>query len=160
AAGAVYMLYRGAAEIVHRNEILLVSPRPGAEFRIVNSHPWNVAACPMSSATLAEGKQGVLAAWENPGQGYYAVGNPKTMQVSQPVAPPGATKRKHPAVVANEKGETLFVWTEGTAWAKGGFIAWQLFDKDGSPTAETGRADGVPVWSLATAFAKPDGDFV
>jgi len=61
--------------------------------------------------------------------------------------------------VAN-KGETLFVWTEGTGWAKGGGVAWQLYDKDGKATAEKGRADGVPVWSLATAFAKTDGSFV
>ena len=32
----------------------------------------------MSRATLTEGKQGVLAAWETTAQVYYAVVNPKT----------------------------------------------------------------------------------
>ncbi|MEK7678369.1 MAG: sialidase family protein [Verrucomicrobiota bacterium] len=159
-AGAVYILYRAASEMVNRAEILLVSPRPGAEFQIANSHPWTVASCPMSSATLTEGKQGVLAAWETAGQVYYAVANPKTLQVSKPVAPPGSARRKHPVAVANGKGETLFAWTEGIGWAKGGAVAWQLYDKDGNATSEKGRADGVPVWSLATAFAKPDGRFI
>ena len=69
-------------------------------------------------------------------------------------------KKKHPVAAANDKGETLFVWTEGTAWAKGGAVAWQLYDQDGKATAEKGRTEGVPVWSLATAFAKPDSNFV
>ena len=38
-------------------------------------------------------------------------------------------------------------------------VTWQLYDKDSKPASEKGRADGVPVWSLATAFTKPDGNF-
>lgn len=159
-SGAVYILFRGASEQVNRDEILLISPRPGAEFQIVNAHPWNIASCPMSSATLTEGKEGVLAAWETAGQVYYAAIKPKTMKVSTPIAPPGSAKRKHPVAVGNEKGETLFAWTEGTGWAKGGAVAWQLFDNAGNALSESGRSDGVPVWSLPTAFAKPDGSFV
>jgi hypothetical protein len=145
---------------VNRDEILLISPRPGAEFQIANVDPWNIASCPMSSAALTEGKEGVLAAWETAGQVYYAAVKPKTMKVSKPIAPPGSAKRKHPVAVSNGKGETLFAWTEGTGWAKGGAVAWQLYDKDGNALSESGRADGVPMWSLPTAFAKPDGSFV
>ncbi|PYJ00225.1 MAG: hypothetical protein DME25_21240 [Verrucomicrobia bacterium] len=36
----------------------------------------------------------------------------------------------------------------------------QLYDQEGKPTPEKGRTDGVPVWSLVTAFAKQDGTFV
>ena len=159
-AGAVYVLYRAASQIVNRDEILLVSPRPGAEFQIAYTHPWKVPICVMSSATLTESKDRVWAAWETTDQVYFASVNAKTMDVSKPITPPGSVKRKHPVVVANAKGDTLFVWTEGTGWAKGGAVAWQLYDKDGNATSEKGRADGVPVWSLATAFAKADGSFV
>jgi hypothetical protein len=62
--------------------------------------------------------------------------------------------------VANQRGETLLVWAEGTGWKKGGSVAWQMFDKDGKPMAEQGTRDGLPVWSLATAYAKADGNFV
>ena len=54
----------------------------------------------------------------------------------------------------------MLVWTEGTAWAKGGAVAWQMYGTDGKPISEVKRAEGVPTWSLATAFAEPDGDFV
>ncbi|MBI1841824.1 MAG: hypothetical protein HYR88_13375 [Verrucomicrobia bacterium] len=160
ASGAVYLLYRAASEMVNRGEMLLVSPRPGAEFQIVNAHPWKIAACPMSSAWLSEGNGGALAAWETAGQVYFAAVNAATQQVSPPVAPPGSAKRKHPVAIVNKKGETLVVWTEGTGWAKGGSVVWQLYDAAGTPASENGRADGVPVWSLVTAYARPDQTFV
>jgi hypothetical protein len=160
-SAAVYILYREAFELVNRDEILLISPEPGAEFQIATTHQWIVPACVMSSATLAEGKQKVWAGWETTNQVYFAKINPKTMQVSKPIAPPGSPgDRKHPAVATNADGDILCVWTEGTGWAQGGAVAWQLYDKDGNATVEHGRVDGVPVWSLATAFAKKDGSFV
>jgi hypothetical protein len=158
-AGAVYILFRTATENVNRGETLLVSPRPGSDFEIAYSHPWKATSCPMSSASLIEGKAGVLAAWETGDNVFFASVDLKTMAVSRPVSPMTGVKRKHPVAVANANGDTLFVWTEGTGWAKGGSVAWQLFDKDGNAVEEKGRAPGVPVWSLATAFAKPDGNF-
>ncbi len=161
--GAVYILYRAASATsagMNRDEILLVSPRPGAAFDVAYSHPWKLATCPMSSASLTEGAGRVLAAWETSGQVYFAGIDPKTMQVSRPAAPPAGAKRRFPVAVSNARGETLFVWTEGTAWAKGGAVVWQIFDKDGNATQEKGRADGLPVWSLPTSFARPDGTFV
>ena len=70
-----------------------------------------------------------------------------------------AKLRKHPAVAANRQGETILVWTEGMAWSKGGDLAWQVFDKEGKPTADKGRAKGVPAWSLVAVFARPEGGF-
>ena len=159
-AGAVYILFRAASENVNRNETLLVSPRLGSDFEIAYSHPWKATSCPMSSASLTEGKTGVLAAWETGDNVFFAAVSPKKLAGSRPVSPTTGTKRKHPVAVANANGETLFVWTEGTGWAKGGSVAWQIFDKDGNPTSEKGRAAGVPTWSLVSAFAKPDESFV
>jgi hypothetical protein len=67
--------------------------------------------------------------------------------------------KQHPVAVANDEGETLLVWTEGTGWMKGGALAWQLYDAAGKPTDTAGRRDGVPTWSLATAVAHPNGSF-
>ena len=47
--------------------------------------------------------------------------------------------------VANANDETLFVWTEGTGWAKGGSVAWQIFDQCGNAVGEIGGAPGLPV---------------
>ena len=159
-AGAVYILFRAAMEHVDRDETLLISPYPGAEFTIANVHKWKANICPMSSATLTAASDAVLAAWETDGQVYFAKVNSKTMQVSEPVSPKGKANRKHPVAVANERGETLFVWTENTSWGKGGAVVWQLFDSDGQSISRQQRADGLPTWSLATAFAEANGDFV
>src|SRR5437868_6296384 len=80
-------------------------------------------ACPMSSASLSEGKENTLAAWETAGQVYYANGNQKTMKVSKTISPIRGAARKHPVALANANGDTLFLWTEGTGWAKGGAVA-------------------------------------
>ncbi len=157
--GAVYILYRPATEKTERGETFLVSPRPGAPFEIAYRHPWKATTCPMSSAALTQGKSGALAAWETAGKVYFSNIDPKTMRVSPPISPFAGFNRKHPVAIANEKGDTLLTWTEGTGWAKGGSVAWQIFDKDGAPTSEKGREEGVPTWSLVSAFAKPDGTF-
>jgi hypothetical protein len=44
-------------------------------------------------------------------------------------------------------------------WNKGGSLAWQVYDKDGKPTAERGHAPHVPVWRLVAVFVRPDGRF-
>ena len=159
--GNIFALYRAASEKVNRDEVLLVSHDRGASFEMAYSHPWNVASCPMSSAWLASGKGGTLAAWETTGQVYFASADAKTFAVSKPIAPPGAAKRKHPVAVANATDEVLLAWTEGTGWQRGGAVAWQSFDGSGMPTGEKGRvAGGVPVWGLVAAVARADGSFV
>jgi len=158
--GNVFALYRAASEKVNRDETLLISRNHGADFDIALAHPWKVASCPMSSAFFSEAKTGVLASWETEGRVYFSRLDPKTLKVSEPVSPPGGIKRKHSVAVGNAQGEVLLAWTEGTGWNKGGAVAWQLFASAGNPTAEKGRADGVPVWSLVSAVAKPDGSFV
>ncbi len=156
--GNVFALYRAASEKVNRDETLLVSHNRGADFAVAYAHAWKVATCPMSSAFLAETKSGVLAAAETHGRVFLVRVDTKTGKVSEPISP--TNKAKHPVAVGNARGETLLVWTEGTGWNKGGSVAWQIYDEAGSATAEKGRADGVPVWSLATALARPDGSFV
>lgn len=158
--GAVYILYRAATDMTERGETLLVSPKPGADFEVAYSHPWKAMICPMSSATLTESNHGVVAAWETGDNVFFASVDPKTMRVSRPVSPQAGLKRKHPVAVANVNGETLFAWMEGPGKAKGGSVAWQLFDKEGNAAGANGRAPGVPGSSLVTAFAKQDGSFV
>jgi len=158
-AGNLFALYRAAGEKVNRNETLLVSRNHGQSFEFVNEHPWKAATCPMSSASITESKTGTIAAWETAEQIYFITIDPKTLRPSRPASPPGFSKRKHPVTAANETGDMLIAWTEGTGWQKGGSLAWQLFDANGNATAEKGRAPGVPVWGLLAAVTKPDGTF-
>lgn len=156
--GNVFALYRGATEMTNRDEILLMSRNNGGNFNIAYEHHWSISSCPMSSAFLADSGDGVLAAAETHGRVFYVRIESSTGKVSEPVSP--EAKGKHPVVIANGKGETLLVWTEGTAWAKGGGVAWQLYSAGGKPISEIGRAEGLPVWSMAAAFPQPSGDFV
>ncbi len=159
--GAIYLLYRSAIESVHRDIFVLRSGDRGASFRGGRLHPWLVNACPMSSMAFAEGPDGVVGAWETQGQVYFARLDPEHPERSHPVASPGEPKgRKHPAIAVNRRGEVILVWTEGTAWGKGGSLAWQVFGRDGAPTAERGLRSGIPPWSFAAVFADAAGDFV
>jgi hypothetical protein len=158
--GNVYVLYRAATEKVHRDMYLLTSTDRGASFQGADVGKWDINACPMSTAAFAQSAGGVLAAWETQGQVYLARIDPETGQRSPAVPAPGdARDRKYPTVAGNARGETILVWTEGMEWNKGGALAWQVYDKDGEPTAEKGKADGVPTWSLVAVFARPGGGF-
>jgi hypothetical protein len=159
--GQVYILYRAAIRGVDRDMFLLASRDQGARFQGTDLHPWPANTCPGSSASLADTRSGVLAAWETKGQVYFATIDPMTLRTSRPIAAPGpASERKNPALASNTVGRTLLVWSEGTGWLRGGSLAWQIFDASGRPTKEQGRVDGgIPVWGLATVVARPDGGF-
>jgi hypothetical protein len=158
-ASGIHVLFRSADQITKRDIWLLSSADHGKTFRGADISHWNIGACVMSSADLTPSANGLLAAWESEKQTYF--GRVENGQVVKPIAAPGPPhNRKYPVLASNSKGETLFAWTEGTAWKKGGSVQWQVFDKDGQVAAEKGTADGFPVWSLVAAFAKPDGNFV
>lgn len=160
ARGAVYVLYRAATGNTERGQTLLVARAPGAPFAVSFSDPWKATTCPMSSASLSSAPDGVLAAWETGSQVKFGRIDPVTSRVEALVPSLPGTKRKHPLAVANRRGEVLFVWAEGTGWAKGGSLAWQVYAADGSLTERRGRIEnGIPVWSVPAAVALPDGTF-
>jgi hypothetical protein len=102
----------------------------------------------------------IVAAWETQQQIHSAVLTPDSLRLSEPGAMSGAALRKHPAVAVNSAGDTLFAWTEGTAWARGGTAAWELRDRTGVRLASAAAAGDVPVWSLVAAVARADGSFL
>lgn len=157
--GTVAILYRLARGGANRDSTLLLSRDGGTRFETVLSDPWPVAACPMSSATLGSTRGELLAAWETAGQVQAAVIDPVTAAVLRRFSAPGQGRRKHPVIVANAAGDVLLAWAEGTGWRKGGKVAWQVFGPDGEARGPEGSAEGLPVWGLATAFARPDGSF-
>lgn len=157
--GTFYILYRAAAQSIHRNITLLISKDRGSTFRSVDVAPWNLNACPMSTAYLSEGGHRVFAAWETGAEVYFEQIDPVTLKLSAPIAAPAAgINKKHPAVAASANRE-LLVWTEGTGWSKGGSLAWQLFDNSGTPIGGPGHASGVPAWGLPSVFADHEGNF-
>jgi hypothetical protein len=157
--GTLLALYRSATENVHRDIYLMASKDRGKSFQGSMVHPWEINACPMSSMSFAENGGTTLAAWETGGQVFY--GNVSGAAVPKPIVAPGEGKgRKHPRLATNFRGETMLLWTEGTGWQRGGSLAWQLFDRNGSPVGAKGLAPGVPAWSFGAVTANPDGTFV
>ena len=157
--GVLRMLYRSASG-PNRDMYLVTSDDRGETFRSARVSEWQVAVCPMSSASFAEGPAGVVAAWEKADEVYFGPVDGAGGDVNGSVSPPpGGARHKHPAVAVNGRGETVFVWTEGTGWNKGGGVAWQVYSASGLPTKEKGRQAGVPAWSFATAVADPHGGF-
>lgn len=156
--GNVFALYRGASQMTNRNELLLMSHDHGQSFNVIYEHSWRIGSCPMSSAFLSESKDGILAAAETHERVFFTRIDTQTGKISALISP--QPKAKHPVVLGNSRGEVLLAWTEGTGWARGGAVAWQVYGRDGKPTAESGRVPGVPTWSLVAAYVDPGGDFV
>jgi hypothetical protein len=158
--GTLYILYRAAQEGIHRDMYLLTSSDRGRTFKQDLVSPWELNACPMTTDYLSQAEADVLIAWQTQEQVYYATVSRGTHKLSDAVAAPGpGNDRKFPAAASNARGEVLLAWTEGTAWKRGGSLAWQVFDKQGRPSEVKGSAPGVPVWSLVAAYSDPRGGF-
>ncbi len=158
ASGNVFALYRAATEKVQRG-MVLISSKSGGGFSGTKLDTWQLNQCPMSSSVFYESPMGLECAWENNGQVFFTHFG-SDLKPTSPVAAPGAGRgRKHPALALNAAHETLFVWTEGTGWDRGGSLAWQAYDKDGKPTAVKGTNAGIPKWSFAAAFPNSKGGF-
>jgi hypothetical protein len=155
--GNLFAWYRAAYEMTNRDELLLLSRDRGTSFGIAYSHSWHIGACPMSSASLSESSGQILAAAETHGRVFFVQLDPETGKVSSPVSPD--TQARHPVAIGNTRGEILLAWAEGTGWNKAGSVAWQVYNHDGKPLSVKGRADGLAVWSLPTAFTECDGNF-
>jgi hypothetical protein len=158
--GEVRFIYRAATENTHRDMFLLSSTDHGQKFSGQRLDRWDLDTCPMSTTSMAQGSKGLLAAWETKGQVYYAELDAKGKFLTGPIAPAGGNgERKHPVLALDSHGQTILVWTEGTAFRKGGSLAWQVFDELGKPVGERGSAPGVPVFGLAAVVSDATGGF-
>lgn len=159
-SGRLLLLYRSASDVVHRDVYLLRSDDDGRSFDSRPLDQWHVATCPMSSAAIAVGPSSVVAGWETAGQVRFGWIGADGLLPRRPIRPGGpASGQKHPAAAVNADGAVLLVWTEGIGWNRGGNVAWRMYDPQGRPLTPAETRAGVPVWSLATAFAEPDGGF-
>lgn len=155
--GDLYLLFRSARELVHRDMHVLISRDCGKTFRAVNLDAWEIGACPMSTVSLTEAAGRVWVSWETRKQVFFAAINPQTLEIGKPVKPSGeGANRKHPTLAVNGRGETLLAWTEGTGWKKGGSIVAQLFNPAGEPFNPPAAVASVGPWGLAAAISVND----
>jgi hypothetical protein len=156
--GTLHVLYRAATDGNHRDTTWLRIDGPTAR-PPVRVHPWELQVCPMTTYALAEAPDGLAAAWETAQQIYSATLGSATGAISQLSAMPGTGSRKHPSIAVNAAGDRLVAWTEGTAWKRGGTMAWRLSDRTGVQLGAASDAGPVPVWGLVSVVAMPDGSF-
>ncbi len=164
AAGQPLVLFRGAHDVGHRPMYLLAQDQNRLAFQAAKLHDWDTGVCPMSTMAFADTPNFSLAGWETEEQVYFAHVD-RSGKPQEPVAAPGKPQRRRHPAIASDGRNILLAWTEGMAWNKGGGLAWQIYDANNVPhmnakTADYGRADGVPVWSVISAVALSDGRFV
>ena len=158
-AGNLALLYR-TANGESRDMNLLLSNDQGKNFQSTLLSKWAIFKCPMSSATLTEAGGRILATTEKAGQVALNIIDPKSSKTTGLRIPDTGKAAKHPIAVGNKRGEFLLAWIEGSGWNRGGTIAWQIFDAQGKPTSAKGRGQSSPTWSLLSAVARPNGDFL
>jgi hypothetical protein len=64
----LFLLYRSATAMTHRDMFLLESNDQGRTFRGSRVQPWEIGACPMTSMSIAAAGSRVFGAWETAGQ--------------------------------------------------------------------------------------------
>jgi hypothetical protein len=158
---ALFLLYRSAtAGGTQRDIFFLGSTDHGRSFTGTRVHPWRINACPMTSMSLAAGRQ-LFGAWETEGNVFFATLDRSAHRAIDVIEAPALKgPAKHPRIAVNAKGQALLAWTEGTGHTHGGALAWQLFDAQGRPAKVSGRSEGLPAYSFASVVARRDGGFV
>ena len=161
AQGRLHLLFRSATQQINRDVFALLSTDRGRTFTGARLHEWDINACPMTSMSLAASGKRVFAAWETDGQVFFKdLAGPPTASPQAPAGGSAEARRKHPRLAFGQDGSLLMVWTEGTAWNKGGSLAWQLYDAAGQPSGRPGTRPGVPTWSVGAVAPRLSGGFV
>ena len=156
----VYVLFRSAKEVVHRDVYLLESTDHGGSFHGSDISKWNLSYCAMSSEAFTSGRAGIFGAWETEKQVHFGSIDSKTGNASDVAVSNDSANQKYPALALNRDGLLLVSWTEGMGWKRGGSVHWQLFDAAGKRIGNPGSADGVPAWSLVAVYPERNGNFL
>ena len=160
--GIMYLVYRNSEATASKDTYLLVSKDMGRTFVGRLLEPWPNAGCPGSVYSLISGPSGVHVAWDTRGKIRFAnVGK----SVDPVTAPGDGRMTRAPVLASNSKGEILLAWSEADEprqFMKGGDLAWRVFDRNGGPLTEKQILPGGvgPRWSIPSAYAEPDGNFV
>ncbi|MGH9583399.1 MAG: sialidase family protein [Bryobacteraceae bacterium] len=159
ANGRVYVLFRSAYQIFHRDMYLLESRDHGATFTGSDVAKWNVGYCTMSAEAFANGPRGTFAAWESHKKVQFGRIDAADGRVPKAVTVSQAADQKYPALAENKAGDLLVAWTEGMGWKRGGSLSWRVFNRSGKTAGDPSEVKGVPAWSFIAAYPRRDGKF-
>jgi hypothetical protein len=153
------ILYRAATDGIHRDLTWAVVGNDGS-VRTERLGAWDLNACPMTTSALVQDGAGLVAAWQTEHQIYWTTLDPNRLSHTPEQSLSGSGVRSHPSVAVNRRGDRLIAWADGTAWARGGSVSWELQDASGTRIDGREAAGSVPVWGLVESVALPDGSFL
>ncbi len=151
--GKVLIAYRAATDEIHRDTFFLESDPSGRNFTGNRVHAWDLNYCPMSSYSMLADNFDSTISWETKNQ-IFCRFKGKIIPIS-----PQNQKAQHPFLCRNSVGETIVTWTIDVGWNTGGSLGWCVLDATGTPR-QSGSRPGVPTWSLVSAFAKANNQFI
>ncbi len=154
AEGRPVILYRNVSEGQHRAMSLL--SQEADTWRAQEIETWQVAACPMSSATLQVAGSKLVGAWETAGK----INAGWMDHLATPPVTLASRNAKHPTMSSDGAGNLLVAWVEGTGWSRGGDAGWVELDANLKSKTTPGRATGVPIWGRVAVYAEGRGQFV
>ncbi len=159
--GSGWVLVRGAAGKSQRGMQLLTAGAGALKFERRSLDSWDLNQCPLSTTRLGWAVGSPVAVWLSEGrirlgqmgQTGRTNGGDRVRAVSEP-----GRKANHLVVVPLEgSGSLVVAWTEGTAWQRGGDLAWRTVGADASQDSPVQRLPGVPVWGSVAAWREADG---
>ena len=120
--GTLAVSYRGARDNIRRGQRLLTSHDAGRTWTDTLLEPWEIAACPVTTTSIAAGPNALWVAWETLGQVKFA-----SHRAPERTLPPSGSsrhRRKNPVIAVSASGETLVAWGDGPGFrARGTYVA-------------------------------------
>jgi hypothetical protein len=158
-SGAIYVIFRSAKELVHRDMYMLRSQDLGRTFRGQEISQWSVGACVMSTEAFTSGTSGTFAAWETEKQVHFGKVETEFASVSDLPVSKAEMTQKYPSLAMNPAGALLVAWTEGMSKSHEGSLHWQAFDGGSRRLGIGGSAEGVLPLSSPAAYPLRNGKF-
>ncbi len=156
--GKLFGVFRQAKERTHRGTVYFGYGMLGNQSFEREIAPMESGKCIMSTFALAQTAEQRVLGYETDGDVFLSL-VPKINADRMKEISVG--KGKHPSIAINAMGDICVVQAVGTGWARGGTIAWQVFDSAGkSLDGQSGTANNLPAWSYPAVVARPDGNFM
>ncbi|MFP6899297.1 MAG: sialidase family protein [Opitutales bacterium] len=156
-SGRLYVAYRTAG-LISRNVVIFSSDGRSGKFNELHRHHWNILACPASTFAFAEDDRRVFAAWENEGHVHLKDVLSATPSVNVSKA---SKSGKYPSLALNAKGDRLVTWSAETGWGKGGYVQYQVTNRNGAVSSQGKSPKYFPAaYSFSSACALPSGEFL
>ena len=164
ADGNAYLVFRSAAANIRDFYVLKGLPSANQFTAIrVNTDNWNINYCPMAGPELTFDPYGrALCAFMTSNRTYWAVSDPSLagFQLHAPT-PANENNEIYPTVVANRRGETLFLWQVGPMSTSGtAVVKWARYNLDGTFSGRQGVVGTSFSGTKATAVVGGDDNFL